>query len=134
MNPRNLLSPLPPVLPEEQFETLAQGCGSFRLERIISRQHTSPPGFWYDQDSTEWVLLLSGSALLLLQAPDGQVQPCPLRPGDFLEIPANCRHRVEETAEGVDTVWLALHAIPAPLSGEPGTGTGTGGPQLSRPD
>ena len=30
-----------------------------------------------------------------------------LQPGDWLLIPAGCRHRVAET--GPDTVWLAVH-------------------------
>lgn len=114
----NLLSPILDPLPDERFETLAQGAGPFRLERIVSRQHASPPGFWYDQTSTEWILLLSGSALLLLEDPAGQIRECRLLPGDFLEIPAHCRHRVEETDLLIDTVWLALHGSAGPGSGK----------------
>lgn len=94
----------------ERFETLAQGNGPFRLERIISRQHASPPGFWYEQEFDEWILLLRGSATLLIQDGEGQLRQCLLGPGDFLELPAHCRHRVEKTNPRVDTIWLALHS------------------------
>ena len=33
-----------------------------RIERIVSRGHTSPPDFWYDQPQAEWVIVLAGSA------------------------------------------------------------------------
>ena len=32
-----------------------------------------------------------------------------LRPGDYLWIPAHCRHRVEWTGLHPPAVWLALH-------------------------
>ena len=35
-----------------------------RIERIVSLGQASPPGFWYDQDEAEWVLLLAGAARL----------------------------------------------------------------------
>lgn len=118
----NLFTPVSAPLPQELFETLAQGYGPFRLERIVSRQHASPPGFWYDQDGTEWVLLLRGSAVLSLEQDDGQIRRQALVPGDFLEIPAHCRHRVEETAPHEDTIWLALHASGlSPQAGESST-------------
>lgn len=109
----NLLSPISTPLPEERFDTLARGSGPFRLERIVSRQHVSPPGFWYHQEGPEWVLLLRGSAVLSLEQDDGQIRQLALVPGDFLEIPAHCRHRVEETDAREDTIWLALHASTA---------------------
>ena len=38
-----------------------------RLERIVSTGQASPPGFWYDQDWDEWVVLLAGSAGLQIE-------------------------------------------------------------------
>ncbi len=76
-----------------------------RVERIVSRGHSSPPGFWYDQTDNEWVILLSGSARLLFQ---GERDPISLGPGDYLDIPAHKRHRVEWTDPDQDTVWLAV--------------------------
>jgi len=32
-----------------------------------------------------------------------------LKPGDHVSIPAHCRHRVEWTATGEPTIWLAVH-------------------------
>jgi cupin 2 domain-containing protein len=106
----NLLAPIAAALPAERLDILALGHGPFRLERIVSRQHASPPGFWYDQPGPEWVLLLSGSAVLLFEEPSGQILRHQLSPGDFLEIPAHRRHRVEQTDPTQDTIWLALHA------------------------
>ena len=45
----------------ERFEELLSRSG-VRVERIVSTGQASPPGFWYDQDLGEWVVLLSGAA------------------------------------------------------------------------
>jgi cupin 2 domain-containing protein len=79
---------------------------NLRIERIVSAGHASPPGIWYDQDWAEWVLVLSGSAGLLFE---GEAEPRALRPGDYLLIPAHCRHRVAWTEAERPTVWLAVH-------------------------
>ena len=47
------------IIPEELFTTLLED-SDVRIERIISHGHSSPPGFWYDQDQAEWVLVLHG--------------------------------------------------------------------------
>ena len=106
MNHGNLYTEIPENLPDELVEVLAEGQGNLRIERIVSRQHASPPDFWYDQHSTEWVVLLKGSAQLRF-ANDNK--PIDLHPGDWIEIPANEKHRVESTSETEDTVWLAVH-------------------------
>jgi cupin 2 domain-containing protein len=108
----NLFTGIPGELPEEWSETLAeaQSTGSIRFKRLVSRGHASPPGFWYDQDTTEWVTLLSGSATLSIE---GHPEPLTMRPGDWVLLPAHCRHRVEDTAAGEDSVWLAVHFSPA---------------------
>ncbi len=106
MRPGNLYTDIPPELPEELVQVLAEGRGRVRIERIVSRGQASPPGFWYDQEGAEWVVLLRGSAVLRFEGEDEVV---PLAPGDWLEIPPGRRHRVEETAAGEDTVWLAVH-------------------------
>ena len=80
--------------------------GNFRLERIVSNGQATPPGEWYDQDTHEWVALLSGGAGLRFE---DEAEPRVLRPGDYLLIPAHRRHRVEWTDPGTPTVWLALH-------------------------
>jgi cupin 2 domain-containing protein len=75
------------------------------IERIVSRGHRSPEGFWYDQDRTEWVVMLRGRASLLFE---GEEAPRELNPGDALTIPAHARHRLEWTDPDQDTVWLAV--------------------------
>ena len=66
----NLQQRIPAALPDELFNELA-GAGDVRIERIVSRGHTSKPDFWYDQDEVEFVLLVSGAAVL----EDGEVVP-----------------------------------------------------------
>jgi cupin 2 domain-containing protein len=104
MEKQNLFQAIPAQLPQELFETLLQRDG-LRLERIVSRGHTTPPGEWYDQEWDEWVCLLSGSATL--QFAGGESNQ--LTPGDYLLIPAHCRHRVTASDERQESVWLALH-------------------------
>ena len=101
----NLFAGIPESLPEELTEILLQA-RSFRLERLISAGQATPPGQWYDQETHEWVILLSGSAGLLFE---GDTAIRVLRPGDYLLIPAHCRHRVEWTDPEQTTVWLSLH-------------------------
>lgn len=102
---KNLWAEIPEDFPKEIIENLLE-TPYFRLERILSAGQASPPGYWYDQDTHEWVALLSGSAGLRLE---GDPEPVTLKPGDHLIIPAHRRHRVEWTDPGEKTVWLALH-------------------------
>ncbi|PYC20542.1 cupin domain-containing protein [Pseudomonas mosselii] len=104
--PDNLFTALPPLAPDadEQFTDLLRRAG-LRIERIVSSGQASPPGFWYDQAEGEWVVVLSGSAGLRLEH---EAHTRVLRPGDYLDIPPRCRHRVEWTEAGVATVWLAV--------------------------
>jgi cupin 2 domain-containing protein len=91
----------------EIFETLIE-TSHLRLERIISMGQATPAGQWYDQERSEWVALLSGSAGLLFEG-ESRVQV--MRPGDCLLIPARRRHRVEWTDPDQETIWLALHFV-----------------------
>lgn len=101
----NLLAGLPPRLAEEQVERLVDGA-TVRIERIVSTGQASPPGFWYDQPDDEFVVLLSGAARLRFEADDLLLD---LEAGDWVEIPAHTRHRVEWTQADPPTVWLAVH-------------------------
>ncbi|MBU2490746.1 MAG: phosphoribosylaminoimidazole carboxylase [Proteobacteria bacterium] len=103
--PGNLFRNIPADLPEELFQTLARG-RDVRIERIVSRGHSSPEGFWYDQDENEWVILLAGSAGIRFEVEEEAI---PLFPGDWLDIPARARHRLEWTDESKETVWLAVY-------------------------
>ena len=68
MKAGNLFDALRPDAAEEQFTTLLQEAG-FVLERIVSTGQASPPGFWYDQERAEWVLLLRGAASPSISSP-----------------------------------------------------------------
>ncbi|HRP26114.1 MAG TPA: cupin domain-containing protein [Thauera sp.] len=74
-----------------------------RVERIVSFGHASPTGFWYEQAEDEWVVLLAGTAELAFD--DGR--RLALKAGDWVSLPAHCRHRVESVSQ--DALWLAVH-------------------------
>jgi cupin 2 domain-containing protein len=76
-----------------------------RIERIVSRGHSSPETGWYDQEQNEWVVVLRGAASVVFE--DGR--SIDLKEGDFLDIPAHSRHRVDWTDPKAATVWLAVH-------------------------
>ncbi len=105
MKGHNLFKPIPDAGNGETIDTLIQ-TGSFKLERIVSRGHATPPGKWYDQETEEWAVLLKGGAGLLFE---GETEIRRMGPGDFLHIPSHRRHRVEWTDPEEETIWLALH-------------------------
>ena len=80
----NLFADIPAHLPAELFTPLLTA-PNVRVERIVSRGHVSPPGFWYDQDRPEWVLVLTGAAQIEFEG-----EPAPRAPkrGDYLHLPA----------------------------------------------
>jgi cupin 2 domain-containing protein len=99
---KNFFANLPTGASREEFLTLLQSSGA-TIARIVSHSHVSPPGFWYDQDEEEWVLVVRGSATLEF-ANGEQVE---LTAGDYLTIPRHAKHRVARTSE--ETIWLAVH-------------------------
>ena len=105
----NLLCEVPEKLPEELFETICES-DNVRIERIVSTGHSSPPGFWYDQEEHEWILLLRGEARLVFVAKKNSAteEVVHLRAGDCYNIPARLRHRVGWTSNSEPTVWLAV--------------------------
>jgi cupin 2 domain-containing protein len=102
----NLFADLPPSAEDERFDDLLTLPG-LKIERIVSTGQSSPPGFWYDQGWTEWIILLSGAAKVEFE---GEAEPRELAPGGYLRIPPGCRHRVAWTSQDEPTVWLAVHA------------------------
>jgi cupin 2 domain-containing protein len=100
-----LLGDLPVELPEEIFDTICLS-ENVKIERIVSRGHASPTGFWYDQEKSEFILIVQGSAGLKIESePDIVV----LKTGDYLNIGVHVKHRVEWTDPACDTIWLAVH-------------------------
>ena len=101
---QNIYSSIPAGIPKELFEDILI-TDRFKIKRIMSKGHASPEGFWYNQDENEWVILLKGKAGLLFEGGDGVVE---LAPGDYINIPAHLKHRVEWTDPDIETVWLAI--------------------------
>ena len=99
----NLFTDLPSAIPDELTDVLASS-NSIRIERVVSTSHSSPEGFWYDQDENEWVVVLKGEGKLAFK----NAESVHLKPGDHVLIPAHQRHRVEWTTPEVPTVWLAV--------------------------
>jgi cupin 2 domain-containing protein len=101
-NIKNIYDGLPQHLPKEVVQTLIRAA-DVRIERIVSHGHASPPDFWYDQPQHEWVIVLKGVSRL--QFEDRIVE---MKPGDFLNIPAFKKHRVDWTTPDEPTVWLGV--------------------------
>lgn len=99
----NLLANLPSAVKGEVFTPLVAGTDC-RLLRIVSDGQATPEGEWYDQPEDEWVVVLSGAATVRIAGEDTLRA---LFAGDWLHLPAHCRHRVEATSH--PTVWLVLH-------------------------
>lgn len=102
---KNLFTALPTDTDNEAFDDLLNVPG-LRIERIVSHGQASPPGFWYDQEQDEWVIVLRGHATLQIEGCDAFVA---LYPGDHYWIPAGLRHRVDSTTPDEPTLWLAVH-------------------------
>ena len=90
---------------EEMADILLDRPG-LRVERIVSTGQATPKGQWFDQDGDEWVLLVAGAARLRIEGEDSDRE---LAEGDWLLLPAHCRHRVTWTQAEPPTVWLAVH-------------------------
>ena len=100
----NIFENIPVDLHSEVFDSLVEANG-VRIERIISRGHASPESGWYDQPRDEWVMVLRGKAIIAFE----DKSPVTLREGDYINIKAHEKHRVQWTDPGVETVWLAVH-------------------------
>lgn len=87
----------------ERFDEILR-LGGVRVERIVSHGHASEPGFWYQQNWDEWVLIISGEAVL-----EYETGPVVMKSGDHVLIEAGKRHRVQSTSLEQPTVWLAIH-------------------------
>jgi len=101
---RNIFNNIPEVIPEEIIDTIIES-DSVKIERIISKGHSSPENFWYDQDENEWIFILKGNAVI--QFEKGKVVE--LGEGDYLHIPAHQKHRVNQTDPQKETIWLAVY-------------------------
>jgi cupin 2 domain-containing protein len=99
---KNIFDDLPQHLPKELVQILVRAA-DVRIERIISHGHATPADFWYGQAQHEWVIVLKGAARL--QFEDCMVE---MKVGDFINIPAFKKHRVNWTTPDEPTVWLGV--------------------------
>ncbi len=73
------------------------------IEQIVSHGHSSPEGFWYDQEQHEWVRVLKGAARLGFE--DETVE---IKPGEYVNNPGHRKHLVEWTTLDEATIGLAV--------------------------
>lgn len=99
----NIFARLPENIGKEVFDELVQH-ENVRIERIISKGHTSPDDGWYDQGENEWLIVLEGSGDVLFE--DGN--KVNLNKGDYLIIPSHSKHKVTWTDPDNVTIWLAV--------------------------
>jgi len=102
---QNIVADIPEQLPNELFTTLLQN-PQLKMERIVSKGHCNAKDDWFEQAEAEWVFLLQGKAVLEFAAAS---ELKTLNAGDYLLIPAHCKHRVDWTEPEKETIWLALH-------------------------
>lgn len=109
----NVREGIPESLPEELTQTLVTRPNT-RIERILSRGQASPPDFWYDQAQHEFVLLVSGRAILEFETSRGDIESgserrhVELGPGDWIQIDARVKHRVHWTDPAQTSVWVVV--------------------------
>ena len=87
---------------EEKFFEIFKN-ETIKVEKIVSNGQTSPENFWYEQEKSEFVLLLEGFAILEFENREEE-----LKKGDCLNIQAYKKHRVKFTSLDEPTVWFAV--------------------------
>lgn len=104
MNKGNLFEGIDSLTLDKEFvEKIFQHQDNY-VERIVSKTHATPDGVWLDQELNEWVILLKGEAKLKFDE-SGDMK---LSKGDYVFIPAHCKHRVEWTSDEPECIWLAF--------------------------
>jgi uncharacterized cupin superfamily protein len=70
------------------FSRRSSNPAAFASSGSSARATESPAGFWYDQPQHEWVVVLKGTNKLRFE--DETIE---MRPGDFMNIPAQKKRR-----------------------------------------
>lgn len=104
MELKNIFESIPDNLDKEISEKLIQN-KDIKIERIISKGHTSPESGWYDQAQNEWVIILKGEAIISFETEEEVI----LGVGHYINIPAKTKHKVSWTNPETETIWLAIH-------------------------
>jgi cupin 2 domain-containing protein len=74
-----------------------------KVEKIVSNGQKSPDNFWYEQEESEFILLLDGFAILEFE--DRIIE---LKIGDCLNIKVMEKHRVKFTSLDEPTIWFEV--------------------------
>ena len=91
-----------PTLPlTEEVTTILTENENIRIERIISTGQVSD---WYDQDETEFIILLEGNAVIEFE----NNKTVTMSKGDTVSIKPHERHRVSYTSSDPPCVWLCM--------------------------
>jgi cupin 2 domain-containing protein len=91
------------ALPSGEATELLLERPGIAIEHILTGGLAGPVD--YRQPAAEWVVLLAGSARLTVAG-----QAVELTAGDWLFLPAELEHRLEDAAPG--SSWLAVHVRP----------------------
>jgi len=94
---------IPKDLTNEFFEDIVLS-DNVKIEKIISKGHTSPKDGWYNQEQNEWVIVLKGEGIISFE---DEKQIC-LKSGEYINIPAHKKHKVSWTKPDEETIWLAV--------------------------
>ncbi len=100
----NLFESIPEKISEEIFSDLVLE-NNVKIEKIVSKGHSSPASAWYDQAENEWVAVLKGEAKMTFE----NGEEVHLTAGCHLTIPAHTKHKVTWTTPDTETIWLAVH-------------------------
>lgn len=100
----NIFELIPKDLGAEIFESIVES-NQIKIERIVSKGHSSPASGWYDQSHNEWVIVLRGKATLLFEDSTSVT----LTSGDYVNIERHRKHKVHWTDPDIETIWLAVH-------------------------
>jgi len=104
MKKTNIFKAIPKDLKKEFFKQLL--CkNNLKIQKIVSKGHSSPKSGWYNQNDNEWVIVLKGKAVLSFK----NAKDVTLKKGDFINIPTNVKHKVSWTKPNKKTIWLAIH-------------------------
>ena len=87
---------------EEKFFEIFKN-ETIKVEKIVSNGQKSPENFWYEQEKSEFILLLEGFAILEFE--NREVE---LKKGDCINIKAKQKHRVKFTSLDEPTIWFAV--------------------------
>ncbi len=104
MKIKNIFAKIPKRLRRELLNTLLLK-KNIKIERIVSKNHITPRGKWYDQNKNEFVLIIKGNAKLIFME-DNKIKKLKMKKGDYINIPAHLKHRIDKTSK--ETIWLAV--------------------------